>query len=147
MLVNTKFFRLSVLCILGMGALAASACLADEEVLTGSYWYVLDNIKTDQEGGVIELYAALPYESEESQVEVTAITPEPLTILTDEDQGNRVAVWRIEVQPGQENMFFNYNFKVTNRHRQFDRRRWKYYHTERRGYAAQLLSQRELRHV
>ncbi len=78
---------------------AAWGALAGDR-LTGSYWYAVDHITGVQEDGQITLWVVLPPERPEQKIEITAIVPEPVAILEDTRNGNRVVEWSTVPTPG-----------------------------------------------
>jgi len=82
-------------------ALIAGSGLA-AETLTGSYWYAVDHITSVAKNGRIVVWAVLPPDRPEQKVEITAIVPEPVAILEDEHNGNRIVEWTAVPETGYE---------------------------------------------
>ena len=99
------------------GSLLAVGAVAEPQ--QGSYWYAVDNITTSAEGARIVLWATLPADWQGQEVELGAIEPEPVAIITDERTGNRIVEWVVQPEPWQMGVaqtarheFFHYEFEL-----------------------------------
>lgn len=84
-----------------------------EEIYDGRYYYFVDNLKSNENDDArIVIWAALPVEHEGQHVTIREINPEPVEVITDSVNGNRVLIWEVK-NPGDQLYTFYYDFQVT----------------------------------
>jgi len=103
----------NIACLLSMFAIFATTATPaiSTEKVTGSYWYIVDNIQDTAEGTSGYIWIALPADRPEQKVQITKIDPKPIEIITDPDHGNKIVVWR--VTPDSKTTFLNYHYEFT----------------------------------
>ncbi|MBU8870620.1 MAG: tetratricopeptide repeat protein [Gemmatimonadales bacterium] len=82
--------------------------------LEGSFWYTVDHITKVEEDGGILLWVTLPPERAEQSLTITKIVPEPVAILEDQTNGNRVIEWSLRPEAKYESTvsFFHFDFEL-----------------------------------
>lgn len=80
------------------------------ETVHGSYWYVIDNIQSPSPDAVARVWIALPTERAGQEIRITTLDPQPVEIITDQENGNRIVFWEVHPEPDQHTIFFHYDF-------------------------------------
>jgi transglutaminase-like putative cysteine protease len=80
--------------------------------ISGSYWYIVDNMQVSEPGSAVQLWVTLPVERPEQKVRVTNITPPPLAISEDPDNGNRIVTWQVAPAADTQTLLFHYDFEI-----------------------------------
>jgi len=87
----------------------------EDTVMKGRYWYFVDNISVDTTKTItpeILLWASLPVNHKGQEVEITQIYPDPMEIIDDTINGNRIVFWRISDIKERKQLHFFYEFLV-----------------------------------
>lgn len=105
--------RFCLLCLMVMSTLAAPAAHAEPvETVTGSYWYIVDNIKDLGPEANLRLWVALPPEQSGQKVHITDIQPPPVEILHETRHGNRIVSWQVSPALGTETILCHFDFEA-----------------------------------
>ena len=83
----------------------------EAETVSGSYWYIVDNIKAIDPAAEGKIWMTLPLDRPAQRINITNITPEPLETIVDEDNGNHIIVW--QVSPPSDTSVLLYHFDFT----------------------------------
>ncbi len=92
---------LQLLAVISVGA---------SQIVHGSYWYIIDNIQAPAPGAVARIWVALPADRQGQEIRITTFEPQPLEIVTDSDQGNRIIFWEIRPPADAQHIFCHYDF-------------------------------------
>ncbi len=97
-----------------LGLLALGGNVEASKIIEGRYWYFIDNIsiEKDKEAEIL-FWAALPMNHLGQESEILEIYPEPVEVIEDEFNGNRVVFWKINDIGDKKAIYFYYDFKVT----------------------------------
>lgn len=106
--------KIAVVLLLLM-TLWTSLAMADatEQLKTsGSYYYVVDHIThVDRDAG-ITVWMTLPGDRPGQKLKFRNFYPQPVEIIRDHENGNRMAIWRLEPDDLSEYMIMRYEFDV-----------------------------------
>jgi len=79
----------------------------------GRYWYFVENIsRSDEDSAEALIYVSLPISRLGQRITNLRFSPEPLEIVSDEANGNRIAIWRRHGFRKDETACFHYDFDL-----------------------------------